>query len=542
LTVPASPLIVGDVQRVNIFAFVNAGTTLGIGTLNIHGNDVFANNGLLRADNGIGTFTVGRDVTANAAATTNLISVRNPNTGKIAALTIGRWNDATASVDLVADTIGTMSVIGYTAPEIPTKVAGDFRAANFVLLNNTKADATSIAISNTQNVANLLAPGGIGTLTVANQLLGEVDTDNPKGTLGSIGALLAGQIGVFGTSAATAIPATLRAVSIGSLKTAINIPLGAAGSVNGSTVTTTSSVPLTGIGTVSIAGFVTSDFAGDTSTIDVPGSISTFAVAEDLRNNTQIAVAYALSAGVTSVTVGALTNSVLTARSIATLSVIGKSPTVVNAAVLPANVSGSVVTALGNGKVVTPTGTTAGVGLGTVTIRQKLINSDFNVAGGNVTSFTVGGMFGSHLTVGAHPAAYNNIAATAAAANWDAPPTGVTFKLGSFKTTGLFDPTDVLDTANFRDSFIVAQQLGTVLITGLDTNVPRATATSGGSPTATFGVAFRGSVGVGPKITVAFSNPLGALATEILTAPPTALSPPASTVPPSAFKYVNLAG
>jgi hypothetical protein len=542
LTLPSSPLIIGDMQRVNILAFVNTGTTLGIGTLSIHANDVFASNGYLRSDNGIGTFTVGRDLTANATNTTNLISVRNPTTGKIATMTVGRWNNATASVDLVADTIGTLSVPGYVAPELPSKVAGDFLATNFVLLNNTKVDVTSITVTDTLNVGNLLAPGGIGTLTVTNELLGRVDTDNPKSTLGSIGVLQAGQIGDAGTSPATAIPATLRAESIGTLKTLINIPLGADGSIDGSTVTTTSTVPSTGIGTVSIASFITSDLAGDTSTFDVPGTISTFTVIEDLRSGTQIAAGFATGASLKTFTAGAIANSVLTARSIATLSVIGKSPTVHNAAVVTANVTGSIVTALGNSSVSTPLGTTtAGVGLGTVSIRQKVVDSDFNVAGGNVTSFTVGGMFGSHLTVGAHPAAYGNIVATTSATNWNAPPTGVTFKLGSFKTTGLFDPTDVLDTANFRDSFILAQQLGTVVITGLDTNVPRATATSGGSATATFGVGFRGSVGAGPKITVSFSN-AGVLATQTLTAPSSPASPPVSTTPVSAFKYVNLAG
>jgi hypothetical protein len=61
------------------------------------------------------------------------------------------------------------------------------------------------------------------------------------------------------------------------------------------------------------------------------------------------------------------------------------------------------------------------------------------------------------------------------------------------------------------------------------------------SAAATFGVAFRGTAGAGPKITVTFSN-AGVLTTQTLTAPATSTSPPASTTPPSAFKYVNLAG
>jgi hypothetical protein len=529
---PTSPLLIGNLANVNILAFVNTGATVGIGTFSVSGSYTLPNNGFLRSDNGITTFTVGRDVTASAPATTNLISVRDPNTGRIGTITVGRWNNATASVDLVADAIGTMNVTGYTAPGIPGKVAGDFLASNFDLLNNTKVDATSIAVAGTQNVSNLLAPGGIGSLIVSNQLLGRVDADNPKGILGNIGTLQAGQIGVFGVSVPAAIPAALRAVTFGTFKTVVNIPLGADGSVNGSTVTATSNTALAGIGTVSIASFLTNNFAGATSTFDVPRPITTFTVAEDIRNSSQIAAGYAGASSIKTFNAGALTNSVLTARSIATLNVIGKLPTVTNVAVLPADVANSVVTALGN---------VAGVGLGAVTIKQKVVNSDFNIAGGNVNSFTVGGIFGSHVMVGAHRAAYDNIVATTTPTNWDAPPPGVTSKLGSFKTTGLFSATDVLDTANFRDSFIVAQQLGTVLITGLDQNVPGATATSGGSAAATFGVAFRGSAGAGPMITVTFSN-AGVLTTQTRTAPATPLSPPASTSPASAFEYVNLGG
>ncbi len=528
----SSPLLIGNLSGVNILAFVNTGTTVGLGTLSVAGNFILSDNGFLRSDNGIGIFSVVRDVDLASAGDPGLISVRNANTGKIGTITVGRWN-TTASGDLVADTIGTMTVTGYTAAEeSPTRVNGDFAAGNFFLLNTTKVDATSITVANTMFGPNLLAPGGIGALTVGNQLAGTVNTDNASGTLGAIGTLQAGQIGIFGVSFGTAISATIRAVTIGTLKTVINIPLGADGSMDGSTVTATSTTAAAGIGTVSIASFVTNNAASVTSIFNVPRSVTTFTVGEDVNTGSQIGAGYATGSSIGTFTAAAITNSVLTARSIAKLNVIGKSLTVTNAAVLTGNVSNSIITALGN---------LSGVGLGIVTIKQKVVNSDFNIAGGNVTSFTVGGMFGSHLLVGAHTAGYDNIVATATAANWDTPVSGVTFNLGSFKTTGLFDKTDVSDTANFRDSFIIAQQLGTVAITGLDPNVPAASETSGGSPTMTFGVAFRGSVGAGPKITVTFSD-AGLLTTQMLVAPLTPSSPPATTTPASPFKYVNLGG
>jgi hypothetical protein len=542
LALPSSPLLIGDLRNVNILAFAGnalppAGsatpppltslTTPSIGAFSVAGNLAFGAGGFLRADNGITSFKVVRDVTATAGSTTILISARNATLGKIGSISVGRWNNAVASVDLVADTIGTMTVTGYLIPENPTpnKVLGDFEATNFVLLNNFLADVTSVTVANTQHVTNFLAPGGIGTLTVANELLGRVNADNPRGLLGAITTLQAGQLGVYGMSAGTAIPATIRAVTIGTLTTAVNVPLGADGSVNGSTVTVTTSIPAaTAITTVTIAGFITDNFAGKTSTFNVPGSITTFTVLEDIKNDSEVAVGYAPGSSLKTINAGAIDSSALTSQSISALNVVGKSPKVKTAGVLTADVVNSVVTAIGN---------VSGVGLGAVVVGQKVIGSDFNVAAGNVTSFTVGGMFDSHLTVGAHPVARGNILATAAASNWNGPPNppSVTYRLGSFKTTGVFSAANVPDTANFRDSFIIAQQLGSVIITGLDQN------TAAGSPAVAFGVAFRGSAGAGSSITVTFSV-AGVLTTQSLAAPATFVT----TTPPSAFDYVKLAG
>src|SRR5206468_3658309 len=73
---------------------------------------------------------------------------------------------------------------------------------------------------------------------------------------------------------------------------------------------------------------------------------------------------------------------------------------------------------------------------------------------------------------------------------------GSSFTLGTFKTTGLFDPNDVADTASFRDSYVVAQRLVTVAIAGLDPAVPRF------STSFRFGIAFRASAGSGPVIKI----------------------------------------
>jgi hypothetical protein len=539
LVSPASPLLVGNLANVNILAFVNSGTIVGVGTFSVSGNYTLPNNGYLRSDNGITTVTVGRDV-ATAGGANTLISVRNPNAGKIGAMTVGRWFNSAGSVDFVADTIGTFKTTGYTALEVPSRTKGDFLAANFDLLNSTKVDATSITVQFNQNVTNLLAPGGIGTLTAGVTLVGRVDADNSAGTLGNIGTVQAGRLGIFGTSLPTAIPATLRAVTFGTVKTVINVPLslglatGAAadGGMSGSTLTATTTTAAAGIGTVAIASFVTNNFAGTNSVFDVPASITTLTVAEDTNANSEIGAGYAPGKSIKTLTAGAISNSVITSNNIGTLKVIGKTPTVSfnYPGDLAGNITNSVITAEGN---------VSGVGLGTVSVTQKVIGTDVNVAGGNVTSVTVGGMFGSHLTVGSHPAARGAINATATAANWDGPPLppGVTFNLGSFKTTGIFDKTDVPDSANFRDSFIIAQRLGTVVITGLDQAIPSNSPDL--SSSSNFGVAFRGS-SPGPSITMSFSDG-GVLKTQTIAAP-TVLGTANSTTPPSAFEYANLGG
>jgi hypothetical protein len=529
LVVPSSPLLIGNLTNVNILAFVNSGATVGIGTLMVTGNYTLPNNGFLRSDNGITTFTVGRDVSGGGGAA--LISVRNANTGKLATITVGRWNNAPGTVDFVADSIGTMSVTGYTSTEVPSKTSGDFLATNFVLLNNSKVDATSITVQFNQSVTNLLAPGGIGTLTVGVALVGRVDADNPTGALGAITTLQAGVIGDLFSSA------TLRAVTFGTLKTVINISLSvglpfdysANGAMEnpGDSVTATSTTAATGIATVNIASFINgADF-------NVPRSITTFTVGEDIKPFSEIGAAYQAGQKIGTMNVGQIAFSVVTANNIGILNVNGKSGTVLDGGVLTGDVVNSVITALGN---------ISGVGLGTVTVKHKVVNSDINVAGGNFTALTVGGMFESHVEVGAHPAAYDNITAAATAANWTAQPAGVTFKLGSFKTTGLINAGDVTDTASFRDSFIVAQQLGTIVITGLDQNVAAATTTSGGSPAFHFGVAFRGTPplgAAGTTITVTFSNG-GILTTQMITAP-AVVGTSKSTTPVSAFQYANLA-
>src|SRR5262249_21233616 len=152
----------------------------------------------------------------------------------------------------------------------------------------------------------------------------------------------------------------------------VNIPLSvglsrgnaANGAMNnvGDSVTATTTTAAAAIGTVNIASFI----AG--GVFNVPQTITTFTVAENI-GSAEIGAGYAFGQKVATMNAGAIANSVLTANNIGVLNVIGEAVTVLNAGVLRADVTNSVITAKGN---------VAGVGLGTVTVKQKVVNSDFN--------------------------------------------------------------------------------------------------------------------------------------------------------------------
>ena len=150
------------------------------------------------------------------------------------------------------------------------------------------------------------------------------------------------------------------------------------------------------------------------------------------------------------------------------------------------------------------TGNSAGVALGNFTTLGRVINSTFNVSGGNVTSFITGAFLASRLLVGFQMLKPGDIAVSPfPGSNWLS---GSSFTLGTFKTTGLFDPANIASTASFVDSYIVAQKLGTIVIAGLNPNVPS------NSTSFHFGIAFRVSVGAGPIIKIDGLNESGGFA------------------------------
>lgn len=476
LTITGAPgaapggFLAGDFRRVNVLAFLNGGTNPAIGALSVAGNYFFTSDfrGFLRADNGINTFKVGRSlgdgVSNGQNAFNGNITLLNSSAvsdvpGRIGSLTVGQW----LGINVAAKTLGAVKALGFATPESPQ---GGFHSGAIIAGNIALSGATNSPLtphvsldsltSNSFGI-NLLAPFGITSMVIANDISGAtINTDNPPaGTAGRIGTL---QAAFFENT-------QVRAASIGTLKAVSAI--GNSGEFTNSDITVTGFTGLAtapvAIGTISISGNMRQ------STVNVPFSITNFAVGRDAVVS-EIAAGFAANSGIAMLSVGRF-GSTLTARSIGTFSA-----------------RNGIVNSL-----ITLTGNNAGVALGNFITPSRVNSSTFNITGGNVRSFIVGEFSSSRLLIGFHMPSPGDIGDLTDASNWLS---GSTFTLGIFKTTGLFDPTNVPSTASFRDSYVVAQRLGTIALAGLDPDVSKF------GTSFRFGIAFRASRGSGPIIKV----------------------------------------
>lgn len=460
MTAPGG-FLVGDFTKVNVVTFLSGGTTPAIGSLTIAGNYNFATDGFLRADNGITTFKVGRAVVGDDAGRP-VVALLNSSTlsdvpGRIANLTVGTW----LSVDIAAKTLGAVKAVGFAKPEIPEQIftQGFFGGSGISLFGVTSALLTphvgldSLTAKDVVNV-NLLAPFGITSLVMTGIFdANTLNTDNPPaGTAGRIGTLQALAIGNN----------FIRAVSIGTLRQTSSALSFHTTDVTVTGFTGPATAPVA-IGTLAIAGRI------EPSTFNVPHSITNLVVGGSLVGS-ELAVGFADNSRIANLSVGQFRSN-LTARNIGVFTV-----------------TGDVTSAL-----ITLTGNNAGVALGSFTATGPVTSSTFNVTGGNVTSFIVGAFISSRLLVGVHLPSPGDIGHATGQSDWLG---GSAFTLGTFRTTGLFDPNNIAATASYRDSFVVAQKLGTIAIAGLDPNVPFF------STSVRFGIAFRASRGAGPLIKV----------------------------------------
>lgn len=478
LTITGAPQIApggflaGDFNSVNVLAFLKSGNAPAIGALSVAGDYLFAQDGFLRADNGITTLKVNRRVTQRNFAL-SVISLLNSSPfsdvpGRIRTLTFGSWS----GVDITAKTLGAVKGTGFFTPENPGLgfTAGDltaeidlFGATSAPLVPHVGLDSLNV---NTMR-SNLSAPFGITSLVAISITESHINTDNPvTGTAGRIGLLQAADIGD---------KTVIRAVTVGALTTVPNFAAGFTGDFDGVDLTVTGFIgPATApvaVGTIAIAGSV---FAG---TINVPRSIKSLAIA-GTASGLDVAAGFAANSSIGVLSLGSAAVSTFTSRAIGTM-----------------NVTNSF-----NTNVVTLTGNLAGVALGSFTSPGKVVGTTFNVTGGNVASFITGAFVSSQLFVGVHLPSPGDFTL----ANQSSWLSGSAFTLGTFKTTAVFDPANVSATASFRDSFVVAQKLGTIAISGLDPIVPKF------SISFLFGIGFRGSKGAGPTITVnGLAKPVG---------------------------------
>lgn len=442
----ATTALVGDMEFSRIFAFLNTGVGKGIGSLSVAGD--LNNTTFIRADNGIGSLTVKRQLSGNGFIFATNSSTANVSVGRIGVLKAGRITNTT----IVANTIGVASTTGFTIVENGTTnfTPGDV-ASSTILVNGRNLVAPLVGIGTFTvagdfNNSTLRVINGMTAMTVKRSINNStIIADNPTAlSFGRIGSLTAGRI----------TNSTLRADSIGVLKTVKGsvfqeAQLSLNGDINSSRITVVSSLGGVAIGTLAVGGAFTNNG------VNIPAKVTTFTVFEEVFNsardtagNGAMGIGYA-SGGIGTLSAAAWQFSDLTTRNITTFNVKGNAARVI---------VGNVTTSL-----FTIKAANAGIALGTFTSTGVITNSVFNVAAGNVTSFSAARMLdGSGLFVGVHLAHANDIANTAASV-WLG-----TFKVGTFKLTTIFSASNLDNTAAMRDANLVAGSLGTVTISGVD--------------------------------------------------------------------------
>jgi filamentous hemagglutinin len=342
----------------------------------------------------------------------------------------------------------------------------------------TAVSAAAIGRVTALSVAtNFVAPGAIGTITVVQDIVGDV-----TGT--SLASLSAGSLSgdVTTTGAVTSLKTTnayngtITAGSVGKFQSG-------GGSANIQSVGAVGSI--TGKGEVP---FQLELSASSVGAIKVDGSL----LGDGIANGPD----WNVTVGITSLTAGSIAAVDVKAKFIGTIAVKGNS-----AIGLSGDISHSTFTLTGNN------GT--GSALTNLTAKGNVMNCRFDVQDGNVGAVTVGRFHHSQLYLNYTPGADFTLGSFGAKKH----------TLTSFKTTALptIDPNLPLQWA-FKDSEIAADTIGTVTLSGLKTN-------NGGTP---FGIKFQTAVTsvivMKADVTNAPNLPLGVALTPDKTPPYTALA------------------
>jgi hypothetical protein len=440
LVAPGSPLLVGDLNNSAILAFADSGTTPAIGTLAVAGG---LNTSSVIARNGITTLTVARSLISSTVVADNVLA------GQLAVGRIGTLTLGSASADqIVATTLGKISTTGFVVQNgaLASFTVGGWSGgtllANGASPSGTKTGIDSLSIAGPlQTLPTVTARGGIGSLTVRGSLANATLTfDDPLNLSGS------GKVGKV--SAGKWQDSTIRANVLTTLQTVPSALDGVFGDFSNPTVTfaEVTVAGSSGVATDPVA-LTTFTVAGDLSdtAFNIPGGVKTFKVA-GIVSDSDLAAGFATNARIASLTAGAWDNTDVTTRVLSAMNVTGNS-----ARAIAGNITDSLLTIMGNN---------TGIGLGTFVAQGTVSNTTFQVTDGNVTSFIAGRFFDSNLYVGFRPNSTIDLTQGGLFG-----PTDRT--IGLFKTTQPFDPTD-LDSVSFRNSNIVAAELGAITLTGVD--------------------------------------------------------------------------
>jgi hypothetical protein len=221
-----------------------------------------------------------------------------------------------------------------------------------------------------------------------------------------------------------------------------------------------------GTATLRTTGAITSVIGTGTDLLTVrlsAGSVGSVRVAGGLSGDGDPGTTdWAVTAGIGTLTAGAIVGLDLTARNLGATSVIGNSTSG-----LAGTVEDSTFTLTGND------GTLLHSGLKSLTVKGNVLNSRFDVRAGNVGPVVVGRFHKSQLWVGYAPPPSGTFTAGSFV------PGG--FRLASFRTTAI--PTAVPHPLQwaFQGSEVAADSIGTVTLSGLNTD-------NGGTP---FGIKVR---------------------------------------------------
>jgi len=337
-------------------------------------------------------------------------------------------------------------------------------------------------LSNSDVIANpTSAQSAAGIVGVGIGLGGSSGVGNPVGTAGAIGTVTAGEIqsdlfhaGSIGTVSALGIAANkfgLGSAQLGNISSA---------EIFASQASTTAA----GIGTISTTGNFNSD------TVVAAGQLTNFTIA-GTDNGSSVQAGFVsgsggVKTGIVNINVGAINadNSQpdFVTWYITTFNVKGNAAQNLAGSILPSSSGNNfnVINVLGNNASVS-----GSVGIATFSATGTVQEALFSVFFGNVTSFKTGMFLQSGLIVGvgSYSATSTELDPINAVPSFN----GV-FSVGSFTTTATYNVNDILDSASFQNSDVVAWNLGTVTLSGVNTN---ATLTG----YASFGLFFEGTSG-----------------------------------------------